>query len=53
MKDRFDTSTLFLDGTLKRKEESPLLRILNQMGGAIFNLHEGFVENKKHLITLT
>jgi hypothetical protein len=53
MKDKFDTSTLFPDGTLKREEESPLLRILNQMGGAIFKLKENLLESKKQLTILS
>ena len=52
-KDKYDTSTLFPDGTPKTDKESLLMGILNQMGGAIFKIKEGLSENKKDLSILT
>ena len=53
MKDKFDTSYLFPDGTPKAEEETPLIKILNHISGAIFKLKEDLAEGKKQLTTLT
>jgi len=40
MKDKYDTSEKFPDGTLKTDGEPALLKILNRMAGQIFKMTE-------------
>jgi hypothetical protein len=40
MKDKYDTSEKFPDGTLKTDDEPPLLKTLNRMAGQIFKMTE-------------
>ncbi len=49
MKDKYDTSESFPDGTPKTDEEPPLLKIINRIGGSIFKLNESVEDIRKEI----